>query len=63
MSAGTDGVWWLNPKLPNYERTISNKRTADGIEQIDQMPDDTYRRAVWEGAKTLDDLRKKNRMR
>ena len=54
-----DGAWWLNPDLRNYKRTISNRRTADGIEQIDLMPDGTYRRAFWKGAKTLDDLRKK----
>jgi len=54
-----DGAWWLNPDLRNYKRTISNHITADGIEQIDLMPDGNYRRAVWRGAKTLDDLRKK----
>lgn len=59
VSAGTDGAWWLTPDLRNYKRTISNKKTADGIEQIDLMLDGTYRRAVWKGAKTLDDLRKK----
>ena len=59
VSAGTDGAWWLNPNLRNYKRTISNNKTADGIEQIDLMPDGTFRRAVWKGAKTLDDLRKK----
>ncbi len=59
VSAGTDGAWWLNPDLRNYKRTIRNKKTADGIEQIDLMPDGTSRRAVWKGAKTLDDLRKK----
>lgn len=59
VSAGTDGAWWLNPNLRNYKRTISNNKTADGIEQIDLMPDGTYRRAVWKGVKTLDDLRKK----
>lgn len=58
VSVGTDGAWWLNADLRNYKRTISNRITADGIEQIDLMPDDTYRRAVWKGAKTLDDLRK-----
>lgn len=57
--AGEDGAWWLNKDLRNYKRTISNRKTADGIEQIDLMPDDTYRRAFWKGAKTLDDLRKK----
>ena len=56
---GTDGAWWLNPDLRNYKRTVSNRITADGIEQIDLMPDNTYRHAVWKGAKTLDDLRKK----
>lgn len=40
-------------------RTISNHRTTDGVEQIDLMPDGTYRRTFWKGAKTLDDLRKK----
>lgn len=59
VPAGTDGAWWLNKDLRNYERTISNKKTSDGIEQIDLMPDSTYRRAFWKGAKTLDDLRKK----
>lgn len=54
-----DGAWWLNPDLRNYKRTISNRITVDGIEQIDLMPDGTYRRAIWKGAKTLDDLRKK----
>lgn len=56
---GTDGAWWLNPDLRNYKRTVSNRITADGIEQIDLMPDNTYRHAVWKSAKTLDDLRKK----
>lgn len=55
----TDGAWWLNPDLRNYKRTVSNKKSADGIEQIDMMPDGTYRRAFWKGAETLDDLRKK----
>ena len=59
VSAGTDGAWWLNPDLRNYKRTISNRITADGIEQVDLMPDGSHRRAVWKGAKTLDDLRKK----
>ena len=59
VSAGTDGAWWLNPDLRSYKRTVSNKKTADGIEQIDLMPDGTSRHAVWKGAKTLDDLRKK----
>ena len=53
-----DGAWWLNPDLRSYKRTVSNKKIADGIEQIDLMPDGTYRRAFWKGAKTLDDLRK-----
>ena len=57
---GTDGAWWLNPGLRNYKRTISNRKTSDGIEQIDLMPDGTFRRAFWKGAKTLDDLRKKS---
>ena len=55
----TDGAWWLYPDLRNYKRTVSNKKIADGIEQIDMMPDGTYRRAFWKGADTLDDLRKK----
>lgn len=59
VSAGKDGAWWLNADLRNYKRTVSNKKTADGIEQIDLMPDGTYRRTLWKGAKTLDDLRKK----
>lgn len=59
IPAGTDGAWWLNPDLRNYKRTISNKKSSDGIEQIDLMLDGTYRRAFWKGAKTLDDLRKK----
>jgi len=54
-----DGAWWLYPALRNYKRTISNKKTDEGYEQIDLMPDGTYRRAVWKGAKTLDDLRRK----
>lgn len=54
-----DGAWWLNSDMRHYKRTISNRKTADGIEQIDLMPDGTYRRTVWKGAKTLDDLRKK----
>lgn len=58
VSAGTDGAWWMNPNLRNYKRTVSNRITADGIEQIDLMPDGTYRRVVWKDAKTLDDLRK-----
>ena len=59
VPADTDGAWWLNPDLRNYKRTVSNKKTAGGIEQIDLMPDSTYRRTFWKGAKTLDDLRKK----
>ena len=58
VSVDSDGAWWLNPELRNYLRTVSNRRTADGYEQIDLMPDGTYRRAIWKGAKTLDDLRK-----
>jgi hypothetical protein len=54
-----DGAWWLNKDLRNYKRTVSNKKSADGIEQIDLMPDGTCRRAFWKGAKTLDDLRKR----
>ncbi len=59
VPAGTDGAWWLNTDLRNYKRTIINRRTSDGIEQIDLMSDSTYRRTAWKGAKTLDDLRKK----
>lgn len=59
VPTGTDGAWWLNPDLRNYKRTVSNRKTADGIEQVDLMPDGTYRHTVWKGAKTLDDLRKK----
>lgn len=55
----SDGAWWLYPDLRNYKRTVSNKIIADGIEQIDLMPDGTYRRVFWKGADTLDDLRKK----
>lgn len=51
-----DGAWWLHPDLRNYRRTISNRKTDEGYEQIDLMPDGTYRRAVWKGAKTQDDL-------
>ena len=51
-----DGAWWLHPDLRNYRRTISNRKTDEGYEQIDLMPDGTYRRVVWKGAKTLDDL-------
>lgn len=58
VPTGTDGAWWLNPDLRNYKRTVSNRKTADGIEQVDLMPDGTYRHTVWKGAKTLDDLRK-----
>lgn len=57
--ADDDGAWWLNKDFRNYKRTISNCRTAEGIEQIDLMPDSTFRRAIWKGAQTLDDLRKK----
>ncbi len=59
VPAGDDGAWWLNADLRNYKRTVSNRKTAAGIEQVDLMPDGTTRRAVWKGAKTLDDLRKK----
>ena len=59
VPTGTDGAWWLNPDLRNYKRTFNNKKTADGYEQTDLMPDGTYRRTIWKGAKTLDDLRKK----
>ena len=55
----TDGAWWLYPDLRNYKRTVSNKKSADGIEQIDLMPDGTYRQAIWKDADSLDDLRKK----
>ena len=54
----TDGAWWLDSDLRNYKRTVSNKKSADGIEQIDLMPDGTYRRAFWKEADSLDDLRK-----
>lgn len=54
-----DGAWWLNTDLRNYKRTIRNRITVDGVEQIDLMFDGTYRRAIWKGAKTLDDLRRK----
>ena len=56
---GTDGAWWLRPELRDYKRTVSNKKTAEGIKQVDLMPDGTYRHTFWIGAKTLDDLRKK----
>lgn len=59
VPAGTDGAWWLNQDLRDYKRTVSNKKTADGYEQTDLMPDGTFRRTFWRGAKTLDDLRKK----
>ena len=59
VPAGTDGAWWLNKELRNYKRTVSNRKTTDGIEQVDLMPDGSLRRAFWKGAKTLDDLRKK----
>ena len=55
----TDGAWWLYPDLRNYKCTISNRRTSEGIEQIDLMPDGTYRQAIWKDADSLDDLRKK----
>ena len=55
----TDGAWWLYPDLRNYKRTISNRRTSEGIEQIDLMSDGTYRQAIWKDANSLDDLRKK----
>ena len=54
-----DGAWWLHKDLRNYKRTVSNMKSPDGIEQIDLMPDGTFRCAFWKGAKTLDDLRKK----
>ena len=57
--ADEDGAWWLHPDLRNYQRTISNHQCDDGYEQIDLLPDSTYRRAFWRNAKTLDDLRKK----
>ena len=59
VPADDDGAWWLHPDLRNYKRTISNRKTADGYEQVDLMPDGTYRRSFWKGAKTLNDLRKK----
>jgi len=49
----------LNKDFRSYKRTISNHRTTDGVEQIDLMPEGTYRRTFWKGAKTLDDFRKK----
>lgn len=55
----SDGAWWLYPDLRNYKRTISNRRTSEGIEQIDLMSDGTYRQAMWKDADSLDDLRKK----
>ena len=55
----TDGAWWLYPDLRNYKRTVSNRRTPEGIEQIDLMPDGTYRQTIWKDADSLDDLRKK----
>ena len=55
----TDGAWWLNPELRNYKRTISNRRTPEGIEQIDLMSNGTYRQAIWKDADSLDDLHKK----
>lgn len=59
MQTDYDGAWWLNKDLRNYKRTVSNKKSPDGIEQIDLMLDGTYQHASWKGAKTLDDLRKK----
>ena len=59
VPAETDGAWWLKTELRNYKRTIINRKTSDGIEQIDLMPDNTYRLTIWKGAMTLDDLRKK----
>lgn len=59
IADGTDGAWWLRPELRGYKRTLKNHKTAKGYEQIDLMPDGYHRRAVWKGAKTLDDLRKK----
>jgi len=59
VPVGDDGAWWLNKELRNYKRTVSNRKTTDGIEQVDLMPDGSLRRAFWKGAKTLDDLRKK----
>ena len=53
-----DGAWWLNPDLRDYKRTVINKKSTDCIEQIGLMPDGTYRRSFWIGAKTLDDLHK-----
>lgn len=53
---GTDGAWWLNPDIRNYQRIISNFNTTKGYEQIDLMPDSTLRRTIWKNAKTLDDL-------
>lgn len=58
VPAADDGAWWLHPDLRGYKRTISNKKTVDGYEQIDLMPNGTYRRTIWKGARTLDDLRK-----
>ena len=51
-----DGAWWLNPDLRDYKRTVSNKKRADGIEQIDLLSEGTYRRTFWKSDKTLDDL-------
>ena len=56
VPAGEDGAWWLNPDLRNYKRTLSNRITENGIEQLDLLPDSTFRRTLWKGAKTLDDL-------
>jgi len=58
VPAGTDGAWWLNKALRSYKRTVNTKKSANGIEQTDLMPDGTYRHTVWKGANTLDDLRK-----
>lgn len=59
VPVGEDGAWWLNSDLRNYKRTFRNRRTVNGFEQIDLMPDGTYRLSLWKGSKTLDDLRKK----
>lgn len=54
-----DGAWWLHPDFRNYKRTISNRKIDEGYEQIDLMPDGTYRCSIWKGAKSLDDLHQK----
>ena len=59
VPAGADGAWWLNADLRNYKRTVSSRKTSEGIEQTDLMPDGNFRRTLWKGSKTLDDLRKK----